>query len=418
MRVQITTLTSVLVGFCFMADAAPLPDGTLLTLESGNVATTDNQTPCSSGSCWAAEVAPDIWVWTNTQGGFDGGIIVGKHQQSGYNEGTHNTSCIPGLPIPAREVIEPGELSDSSFFFGVYTTLFTSHCANQNVFSDISNDGVTDIKYLFLSFNSNAMQFGGGVINDYQISFDSNHTGRYSLDYSTTIPDDDYSGFAGVNIRLLLRGSVILPNTPCPGSGCDIIPETSVVGDKSDIIHFTPIIPVDMGPTVSCSITSPSYETEYIAPDCSYGTYQATQDINQTETRFGYRVTDEQSSAKGVAHVSFEQPPIGCPSDYPIAQITSLGGGQNPGTNEQLVTTFTGHITTTQGLTSGGKNTVKICPGTTVRFAATSTTGTASCLINSAATASTGTLAIGDKLICTNKPDGGDTDRFSIKLGL
>ena len=73
---------------------------------------------------------------------------------------------------------------------------------------------------------------------------------------------------------------------------------------------------------------------------------------------------------------------------------------------------------TESGLTSGGKNTVKICPGTVLQYETTSTVGTARCTVKSAATASTGTLALGDKMICSNKPDGSDTDRFTIKSGL
>ena len=60
------------------AQAAPLPAGTSLTIQPG-VSSTVNM-PCSSGSCFAMEVAPNFYIWTNIAPGTDGGIVIGKSQ--------------------------------------------------------------------------------------------------------------------------------------------------------------------------------------------------------------------------------------------------------------------------------------------------------------------------------------------------
>ena len=115
-----------------------------------------------------------------------------------------------------------------------------------------------------------------------------------------------------------------------------------------------------------------------------------------------------------------------CTDKYPVTSITTTGGGQNKSTNESMMVTFSGHITTTSGLTSGGKNTVKICESSSVTYSVTTPPSNttelnpllppllatnASC-INAG---TSGTLQPGDKLVCSNKAFGGhDTDRFRI----
>ena len=120
-----------------------------------------------------------------------------------------------------------------------------------------------------------------------------------------------------------------------------------------------------------------------------------------------------------VIHLEGEIVESPCSLDqYPIVQATTEGGGQGPAINTTLQTMFTGQITTTQGLTNGGMNSVKICPGSKVAYDATTTTGKAVCWVNGVAGPASGRLGVGDKLICSNKPDGSDIDRFTVKSGL
>ena len=97
-----------------------------------------------------------------------------------------------------------------------------------------------------------------------------------------------------------------------------------------------------------------------------------------------------------------------CRATHPVTQIVLDGSGQGATVNATLKETFTGNIT---GYTS---TSVTICNGTLLNYEATSTMGDAICTTNSSPGASLGTLAPGDKLICTNKPTGQDTDRFRI----
>ena len=106
--------------------------------------------------------------------------------------------------------------------------------------------------------------------------------------------------------------------------------------------------------------------------------------------------------------------PASCVESNIVRMVTSIGGGQGTAVNETLAVTFTGNITTP---ITGNETTIKICSGTTVDFNANVTAGVATCTVNSAATASSGTLQINDNLTCTNKPDGADTDTFRIRSG-
>ncbi len=109
--------------------------------------------------------------------------------------------------------------------------------------------------------------------------------------------------------------------------------------------------------------------------------------------------------------------PTQCEMDFPDIRVISTGGGQSGAVNQQIQVVFTGHIMTQTGLTTGGKNSVSICPGTVVNYEILSIQGEASCTLNGLPLNSTGRLATGQVMICNNKPTGQDTDRFSIKSG-
>lgn len=109
--------------------------------------------------------------------------------------------------------------------------------------------------------------------------------------------------------------------------------------------------------------------------------------------------------------------PTQCEQDFPEISVTTTGGGQSSAVNAQIQVAFSGHIMTQAGLTSGGKNTVSICPGTVVNYEILVDQSMASCTLNGAPLNLSGRLATGHVMICNNKGTGSDTDRFSIRNG-
>jgi hypothetical protein len=106
---------------------------------------------------------------------------------------------------------------------------------------------------------------------------------------------------------------------------------------------------------------------------------------------------------------------IPCSAVYAFNEVTTSGGGESDAVNEILELTFRGPVTTTTGLINRGRNRVEICPGSTVAFEAESTVGLASCKVNGASVGDHGIVSAGDTLVCTNKPEGQDTDRFTVR---
>ena len=109
--------------------------------------------------------------------------------------------------------------------------------------------------------------------------------------------------------------------------------------------------------------------------------------------------------------------PTACEQTYPVTSATTTGGGQSAVVNEQIKVMFSGHLMTQAGLTSGGKNSVTICPSSRVDYEVMSSTTATSCTINGITAPLTGKLLEGNQLICNNKPAGSDTDRFTVKAG-
>ena len=117
---------------------------------------------------------------------------------------------------------------------------------------------------------------------------------------------------------------------------------------------------------------------------------------------------------EGIMTVEPEPASPTCADVTPITTVATSGGGQSARVNNQVRAEFTGQITTMAGLASGGRNQVTICAGTTVDYSITSTDGS-TVICNAGAMPALGTAAPGDKLVCTNKPEGDDTDRYTIK---
>ena len=410
-------ILAVLIGLGTLSiEAAPLPNGTVLTIEPG---TTSAGGGCSgTGSCFWMEVAPGFCCWIPIQPGTDGGIVVGKNQKSGGQEG-------PG----GSTITTPGELTAAFFFFGNYGTYATaSICgatagctttdATTNFFDDTPCTGSADcaartaLGSWHFAWNSVAVPFGsaGGCksldptkcvgVSNWTVNTD----GTYALAYRWAVPHGDLSGFGNVPLDLYLRGTIILPSHNYP----PLTSNVRVTTYQDTPVDWKPVA-YDPGDNLSCNIITPAVNgLVTIASDCSLGTYMPNPGF-LGEDCATYRANDgEFDSNDSSVCITVNPLPSPCQLAHPLMQITLEGGGQSTTVNATLTEAFTGNIV------SHTNNSVTICNGTVLNYEATSTAGNAVCTISGSPTASTGTVAAGDKLICTNKPTGQDTDRFRI----
>ena len=398
---------------------APLPDGSTLSIEPGVGAGPD--TPCVTGSCFGMELTTDYILWTNIAPGTDGGFVVGKEQASGGQE---------NFPAPDTS----GELTAAWYFFNNWGTFATLPGAGLNLFSDESCtregcQGVTELESFFALWNGTTVPLGSqdGCVNancttdhlaniftqNYAINLDANGVGPYELRWSNVVPS---GSFTGVVFSIILRGEAIkgevTGNLP-PSAGNVTVNDVY----SGDIAGWTPIVSDANNDTLSCTIVSPpSNGDAVISSDCSSGEYASTAGFVGTDS-FTYIANDGTAdSVPATVTINVIPQPSSCDL-YPVRKVVTPGGGQSNTTNAEVTMIFTGKIITETGLTSGAKNTVRICPGTSVTYEAVAIPGNAVCSVNGVATGATGDATIGDKLLCTNKPDGSDTDRFNIRSG-
>ena len=401
-KISAAVAAIALAGGLSVVQAAPLANGSTMGIDAGNGGGVG---PCTSGSCFSMEIFTGTFAWADVAPGNDGGIVIGKNQVSGGQE----------LTPPGESLPDTGDMTAAWSFFKAWGTFYGD--MSQSTFSDTSNDGTTALGDFNVAWNGSVIPMGAGTVNDYTVAVDGAGAGTWSIDYSQIVC---CGNFTGVPFRMFLAGSVTPP--PDTNEPPVVAANIDISGDSGTTINWTPSFTDADLPNDShtCTIASgASNGNATVASDCSGGTY-ISGDAYVGADSFTYTVTDA-AGASGTGGVTVDVTEIivvlPCKDTTAVSEVLTIGGGQSSGVNATVSTTFTGQITTTSGLTSGGKNSVKICGGTTVDFVTTSTVGTERCTINGVAVATAGTLAIGDKLICTNKPDGSDTDRFSIKNG-
>lgn len=400
-KISAAVAAIALAGGLSAVQAAPLANGSTMGIDAGNGGGTG---PCTAGSCFSMEIFTGTFAWADVAPGNDGGIVIGKVQASGGQE----------LTPPGESLPDSGDMTAAWSFFKAWGTFFGD--MSQSTFSDTSNDGTTALGDFNVAWNGSVIPMGAGTVNDYTVSVDGTGAGSWSIDYSQIVC---CGNFTGVPFRMFLVGSV----TPPPDTNvAPVVSDVSIDGFSGEPISWTPSftdadLPED---SHTCEIVANASDgNATVNADCSGGTYTSGAALDGTDS-FTYRVTDAGGlSGDGVVTATVTPRPVikPCADVTPVSEVMTIGGGQSPTVNGTLTVTFTGKITTTTGLQTGGKNSVKICGGTTVDFVTNSATGSDLCTINGVAVATTGTLAIGDKLICTNKPDGSDTDRFSVKNG-
>jgi hypothetical protein len=157
------------------------------------------------------ELGPNLCTWTTFGPGTDGGIIIGKDQATGGQDG-------PG----AATTDAPGELTSAWKFFGSFGTFATtpltptgpaSTDSSANVFDDTSN-GATSLGTWHVGWNGNKIPMGGGTVTNWQVT-----DGRYVMDYRQNVPDDCACGFEGILYGHRLQGTIVLAAAPTPTPG-------------------------------------------------------------------------------------------------------------------------------------------------------------------------------------------------------
>lgn len=263
--------------------AALLPAGTLLRFEPG-VGSAPN-TPCTSGSCFGMRLAPGYVVWTDVAPGTDGGIVIGKWQQSGGQETG---------PSPTNST--PGELSAAWFFFGNYGTFFTrpDYLGLENRFDDSicakeTCVGKTELNVFDIAWNGNVTPVPGVIagcggvfpIDEYLIQ---PLTQQWHLYYSGPLQ----SAFCGeVYFYLILRGSVEPPGSPRIGT-------VTIAAPNAASTTWQPQTGSPPGATVTCQITTPpAHGAASVSKDCAGGTYVPDPGFTGID-RFVYQVRDGQ----------------------------------------------------------------------------------------------------------------------------
>ena len=148
--------------------------------------------------------------------------------------------------------------------------------------------------------------------------------------------------------------------------------------------------------------------TAAVALDCITGTYQPNPGFVGSDS-FTYKVSNGEvfsNPATVTAVVSEGSADLLCTQNNPVSRYTQSG---KQGT---LSITLTGNIV------SSTNKEIKICPGTTLSYTASSTKDLVKCKVKNSLTSGTGTLRIRDHLKCTDKPAGKDKLQFKVKSGV
>lgn len=218
----------ILRGRIEQVPAVRLPDGTRMSLEAG--VGSDTNVPCAIGSCFGVQAAPGLVFWSNIAPGTDGGFILGKNQKGG------------GQDVGSSAVNNtPGELTAAFPFLGNFGTFSTvpaisasstaTSDASTNRFYSQSCTGASCNSLIQLgawnwNWNGQVFEIGGAngcastlctpdqlnglFVEQWTVGADRS----YLLDYNITIPDNN--AFAGVYVRLLLRGKIEAALGPAP----------------------------------------------------------------------------------------------------------------------------------------------------------------------------------------------------------
>lgn len=247
-----------------MLHAAPLPQGTLLTIKQGQIAYPE-------GTCTGSYLRflHDALNCFPIGPGLDGGLVVGKNQKSGGQE--HS--------VYAHRA-QDGELS-SAFTRQGYATLATapmqgeqggdaSTDASLNRFDDVSCSaaaclGKVEINTLHQAYKGQVIPGGCAVA-------DCAATGGSGVKSWVVNPDRTYSLDATWDqILLHLEGTIVLPGNTAP-----LAIAVNVNTLAGELVHWKPLVSDADGDKLSCELLPNRggfFGSMTLAPDCSVGVY-------------------------------------------------------------------------------------------------------------------------------------------------
>lgn len=208
----------------------------------------------------------------------------------------------------------------------------------------------------------------------------------------------------GMNAASTLPELVIL-NPPALFVAGDL----AITGVTQQSISWTPSVLYPAGNTVTCRLlTPPANGSATVANKCTGGTYISNPGFIGTDS-FTYVANDGLADSKiGTVTVAVREGTTDaiCARNYPVTEFTQTG------MNGTLSMSLSGNIT------SHTNKEIKICPGTTLSYQASSTMGPVVCRIKNTRTRENGILRISDLIKCHDKPAGSDKIQFKIKSGI
>ena len=198
--------------------------------------------------------------------------------------------------------------------------------------------------------------------------------------------------------------------TPTPAPPLSV-GDVSITTLRDTAAVWTPVV-IDltmtpMAPT--CRIVNPPANgTATIDDYCRSGTYMPAPGFIGNDV-FTYQASKGSLVSNiGTVAVAVTEGPVDqiCVQNNPVSQFSQTG---KQGT---LTISFTGNIT------SHTNKEVKICPGTILKYQASSTQGPVECKVRNNTTRGSGSLKINDHIKCTDKPAGKDKVWFKVKSGV
>ncbi len=407
--VRRTCLVTMVLATASIANGASISNGTLLTLNPGAVGYPE-------GTCTGSYIRflNNAILCYPIAAGTDGGLVVGKSQRSGGQEQS-----------PSGNNATPGELTSAFWNPPVYGTLATAPMtgsaggvattdASLNRFDDISCTGAACLGTV--EINTLHMAIDGRVYPGGCASQACDTTGGSGVKSWTVAADRTYKLDALYGDPAVGQTQVHLEGTIVPvGNTPPVASPVTVNTTPGVAVNWSPVVADANGDPLTCSLVNwpyAYYGTLTLAADCSGGTYTPPNPLFTGQECRQYQVSDGKNvslPANICVRISAAVANT-CEALNPIKQIVLNGDGFGAA-NKTLQISFIGNII------QATNTAVTACNATPLSYTAMSTVGTATCKVNGVTQLSSGMLMPGDKLTCTNKPKGSDTDKFTIYGG-